>query len=269
MDSAEKRGSRLRFDEIVMQYDKIRPAYPRELLEKISDFAGGNAAMQALEIGAGTGKATEYFLEKGCYVTAVEIGKGMGAYLRHHFKNYKDFRVIVDAFENVSLKDGEYDLIYAATAFHWVDANIGCPKAFRILKPGGVFALFRYNILPASGDECYEAIQHVYEKYYRPYVRIEEKIDEAFWRPSEIKRAFGFADMAQYGFSDIVKEVYVTTKKFSADEYVDLLETFPDHRNLPEGDRSALYVGVREAVVQHGGDITVKIVFQLYMGKKP
>ena len=60
-------------------------------------------------------------------------------------------------------------IVYAANSFHWIDPETGCSKAFRLLKSGGVFALFRYNGVPLDGDEMYEEIEKVYEKHYHPF----------------------------------------------------------------------------------------------------
>ena len=57
-----ERERRTHFDEIVLDYDRVRPEYPAEMFEDAIAYAGGN---KALEIGAGTGKATGPFLQAG------------------------------------------------------------------------------------------------------------------------------------------------------------------------------------------------------------
>ncbi len=70
------------------------------------------------------------------------------------FVGYKGLRVITSTFEDAVLNEDSYDLIYAASAFHCVDAETGCPKpkAFRLFKNGGTIALFRYNLIAGDGD---------------------------------------------------------------------------------------------------------------------
>lgn len=259
------------FDEIVAHYDNIRPGYPDELFADLFAYAGAGPAGKALEIGAGTGKATAPVLRAGYDVTAVEIGANMADFLRHKFGAQDRFSVVVSSFEDAPLENS-YDLIYAATAFHWVDAAIGCPKAFGLLKSGGVFALLRYNAVPADGDPLYEDIQAVYKEYYyrdKPYRRPESKTDEQYWLPAEIRRGFGFEDMQAYGFADVAMNLYRTARVFSAEEHIALLQTFSDHRSLPQSDQTALYAGVKEAIEKHGGQLKTEYVYQLYMGRKP
>ena len=264
---------RTHFDEIVFNYDKIRPEYPDKLCADVINFTGAGEK-KALEIGAGTGKATIPFLETGYDVTAVELGANMAEFLRAKFKKYKNFNVIVSDFENVVLNENSYDLIYAASAFHWVNAEIGCPKVFSLLKSGGVCALFRYNFLATHNEVLDDAIHTVYEKYYFSYytskprtVRYRRTHDE-FKEPAEILENYGFEDMRSYGFCDVSLNFYDVTQTLTADEYIALLKTFSDHRHLPEENSAALYAGIKETILKHGGYIKEDNVFQLYMGRK-
>ncbi len=268
MDTGWERNNRTHFDNIVVDYEKIRQAYPEQLIADILDYMGPDK-VNALDIGAGTGKASAPFLEAGFNLTAVEIGANMSEYLSIKFEDYDSFNVITSAFEDAQLEEESFDLIYSATAFHWVEAEVGCPKVFRLLKDGGSFALFRYTTVPSCGEVLYEEIQKSYEKYfYKPYVKPVRKAYEEYKEPSEIRRGFGFENLEQYGFKDTKILLYKTSKVFSAKEYLALLDTFSDHRNLPDADRTALYKEIEEAILKHGGQQEVDYVFQLYMGKK-
>lgn len=74
------------------------------------------------------GIATAPFLDMGFNITAVEMGKNMTEFLLEKFKDYSNFSVITSTFEDALLDEENYDLVYAASSFHWVDAQIGCPK---------------------------------------------------------------------------------------------------------------------------------------------
>jgi Dimethyladenosine transferase (rRNA methylation) len=261
--------NRTHFDEIVANYDRTRLEYPANLISDIFNYAHADNSKKALEIGAGTGKATKSFLDAGYDVTAVEIGSNMAGFLKERFRQYQNLDVINDSFEKIPLENDKYDLIYAASAFHWVDAEIGCPKALRLLKCGGTLALFRYNAVPDDGEKLYEKIQTIYEKYFhKPYVRPAKTTREEYEKPTEIFKGFRFNDLKEYGFADVIMKFYDETKVFGADDYISLLDTMADHRSLANGDRAALYSGIREAILNHGGQIHVDYVFQLYMGRK-
>lgn len=272
IETGWERDKRLHFDDIVENYDKIRPEYPLELFDDIFKYSELTTRKSALEIGAGTGKATTPFLSAGYDVTAVEIGSNMANFLLKRFNGHKRFNVVVSSFEDAVLQENSYNLIYAATAFHWVDAEIGCPKALRLLKDGGTIALFRYNAIAANGDKLYDELQAIYEKYYYSYYisnfRPVKKSREDFEKKSEIYISYRFEDLKDYGFKDILMRFYDGAKTYSADEYIVLLDTMSDHKNLPENNRQALYAGIKEAIIKHGGQHTVDYIFQLYMGRK-
>ena len=147
-----ERDNRKHFDDIVVNYDKVRWDYPAELFADAIQYSGQGEGKKAIEIGAGTGKATSPFLDEGYAVTAVEMGANMTDFLRDKFKGYKRFNVITSTFEDAHLEDESYDLIYAASAFHWIDAHVGCPKVLRLLKSGGAFVLFRNNAVRSDKD---------------------------------------------------------------------------------------------------------------------
>jgi len=265
----ENRGH---FDEIVLNYDKVRWDYPQEMFEDIFEYSGLGKGKKAIEIGAGTGKATTPVLDAGYDVTAVELGANMAEFILEKHKGYKNFSVIVSAFEDAALTEGIYDLAYAASAFHWVNADIGCPKVFRLLKPGGTFALLRNNNYTADGEALYEDIQAVYEKYYfscyTSSKRLVRHSNKDLMEPAGIKQGFGFEDISAFGFGDVFLKFYDVTLSYNADEYVAFLDTMSPNRALPKDNKKALYEGVRQAIINHGGQYNVDTVFTLYMGRK-
>ena len=257
------------FDEVVATYNIIRPDYPDKLFSDIFDYVGISGCKKVIEIGAGTGKATKPFLDIGYDITAIEISANMADFLTREFMQYEKLEVLTAPFEDIKLNNDKYDLIYAATAFHWVNAELGCPKAFSLLKTGGVFALFRYYAVPAEGGDLYEEIQNVYEKYYhKPYIRPTIKLKDEYEKPSEIRKGFGFEDLKKYGFSDVVLKLYDSIWTYTADDYMALLDTYPDHKSLEDSDRISLFTGIKDAILRHGGKIDIDYVFQLYMGRK-
>lgn len=267
-----ERNKRYHFNDIVIDYDKIRPEYPKKLFEVVIEYCGHGEKKKAIEIGSGTGKATAPFLNAGYDVTAIEISDNMSSFLLEKFTEYKNFFVITSAFEEVILEENSYDLIYAASAFHWVDAEIGCPKAFHLLKNGGAIALFRYNMISGDGDELYNEIQKAYEKYYYSFYqsnkRPVKKTKEDFEKPSEIYISYRFEDLKIYGFKDVVMKFFDYEKIYNAYEYIALIDTMSDHRGLPDENKFALYEEIKQAILMHGNSYKVDYIFQLYMGRK-
>ena len=271
-----EKENKVHFDEIVVNYDKVRWDYPQQMFDDIFEYSGSGLGSgkdkKAIEIGAGTGKATTPVLNAGYDTTAVELGSNMAEFLLEKHKKYKNFNVIVADFEDVILTEGIYDFVYAASAFHWVDAEIGCPKVFRLLKLGGTFALLRNNDYTADGEPLYEEIQAAVEKYYYSHYTSSKRwvrhSNKDLAEPAGIKSGFGFEDLSKYGFGDIVLKFYEKTLTYSADDYITFMDTMSPNRKLPESNRKALYSEVKKAIIKHGGYYSQDTVFTLYMGKK-
>ena len=76
-------GRSTSFGAVAAAYERFRPGYPAELFDTVMRYAR-RPIRAALEIGAGTGKATRLFAERGVTVTATEPDAAMLAELRKH-----------------------------------------------------------------------------------------------------------------------------------------------------------------------------------------
>jgi len=133
---------RLAFNDIPSEYDKFRPSYVSELYADIADYSDINQDSRLLEIGIGTGQATLPFLKMNCDLTAIELGTDLAAYTNEKFHSYKKFQIKNISFEDFENPDNSFDMIYSASAFHWIPEEIGYAKVYRLLKSGGTFARF-------------------------------------------------------------------------------------------------------------------------------
>ncbi len=156
---------RLTFNEDVKNYDKWRPRYCEEIFNDIIGYSAPNEKKKAIEIGIGTGQATLPFLLTGCDMTAIELGKDLAEYSEEKFKEYKNFNIHRTSFEDYECEDNTFDILYSATAFHWIPEDIGYPKALNILKSGGTIALFwNKPIVNREDDLLHQKIQGIYQK---------------------------------------------------------------------------------------------------------
>ena len=130
------------FDGIVLDYEEARPGYPKDLIRDIVKISKINNGSRILEVGCGTGQATEHFISLGYSVTGIELGNKLSDFLKVKFKDYSNLKVYNNAFEEWQDEASSYDLIISATAFHWIKPEIGYPKAHRLLKDTGTIAFF-------------------------------------------------------------------------------------------------------------------------------
>ena len=127
------------FDSVAGLYDATRQSYPAEIVGAILNTAAIGPGAAVLEIGCGTGQFTRQLAGRGLHVTAIDIGPAMVDAARRTVPDpMVGFQI--SAFEDFTTS-GPFDLIVSATAFHWVDPDVGWAKAARLLRPGGWLAL--------------------------------------------------------------------------------------------------------------------------------
>lgn len=52
----------------------------------------------------------------------------MSRYVESKFSNFNNFTVETTSFENAKIEEESIDLLYSATAFHWIDEQLGYEK---------------------------------------------------------------------------------------------------------------------------------------------
>jgi SAM-dependent methyltransferase len=122
------------FGTVAGEYDRLRSGPPPEAL----DWLLPAGATDALEVGAGTGILTRLLLGRIGHVTAVEPDGRMRAVLDATATG-ADVRAGVA--EELPVESGSYDVVIAASAWHWVDEARAVPEVARVLRPGGRLAL--------------------------------------------------------------------------------------------------------------------------------
>ncbi len=147
-------------------YQKIRPKYPEALFDELVKVTQLRDSAQLLEIGPGTGQATEPLAKRGYIVTAIELGKDLAQEAHDVLKDYKNVRILTGAFEKVELPAASFDLVYSATAFHWIKPEVQFTKPHRLLKLNGYLAIIHTNrVSDEKGDAYFFATQPIYKKY--------------------------------------------------------------------------------------------------------
>lgn len=252
---------RFTFNEDAENYDKWRPTYCKELFKAIIQYSELNQNKKAIEVGIGTGQATVPFLTTGCDVTAVELGKDLAEYSKEKFKEYKKFSVYNTSFEDFECDDNNFDILYSATAFHWISEDIGYPKALNILKNGGTLALFwNKPFVKREDDLLHQKIQSIYQKY-RP--SNDKFIENDTARYNKISKT-----IQSYGFKDLQVKLYHQTRVFNSSSYISLLNTYSDHRSMAESTKQLLYNEIENAILESGNVLNVYDTIDLYLARK-
>ena len=248
------------FNEDAVSYDRYRPDYPQELFRDIFSYSGIGKGSSLVEIGVGTGQATRPFLEAGCKVCGVELGDKLSAFAAEKFRAYENFAVHCGDFMEFPFEEASADLVYAATAFHWLPQEEACRKIKRILKPVGTLAVFRIHPFPnRMNDAANAANRRVYDKL-RP---TDEKIVEF----SEADCAPLVEALRAQGFRDVEAKLYRRVRTLPTEDYIGLLKTYSDHRVLESELRRRFEDEMREAINAVGGSIRIYDTVALYLAR--
>lgn len=248
----------LSFGGVAEAYERFRPGYPEELFDVVMAYAG-RPVRTALEIGAGTGKATRLFARRGVLVTATDPDGAMLAELRKHVPT--NVTTVQSAFEE--LRPGErYGLVYAAAALHWTNPEGRWSRMAALLEPGGVFASCGGPLRLAD-----PAVAEAVRAARAPFLESDEipspdgtPPDHAMqWPGTELQRSEWFT-----GVQQSVIERRVT---MGARDYVGHLSTVSAYRALPAAEREQALSQVMRVLpdrVEMAADITVHLARRPY-----
>ena len=132
------------FDEIAAEYDRHRPVYPDELIDRACQVAGIGNGDPVLEVGCGSGQLTRGLLARGLHVTALEPGPSLIALARQNLQGAGEIEFVNARFEDAPLPRERFAAVFSASAFHWIDPKVSWQKAADVLVPGGTLALIQY-----------------------------------------------------------------------------------------------------------------------------
>ncbi|MDQ6921432.1 MAG: class I SAM-dependent methyltransferase [Candidatus Dormibacteraeota bacterium] len=242
--SADRLWLRETFDGVAELYDRARPDYPDRLLDDLAELARLRPDAAILEIGPGTGQLTLPLARRGFGILGVELGENLATVARRKLAAYPEVGIVTAPFETWDPGGASFDLVIAATCWHWLDPELRCGKAADVLRVGGALAVVGGgHVVPEGGDPFFIEIQDVYDS-------IGESLpDGRLPRPGE--RADQREELEGSGlFAEVEVRRYLCEHVYTAEQYIDLLETFSGHRAIEKAGRELLYRAIRERIAR-------------------
>lgn len=245
------------FDTIPEQFDKYRPRYSKELFADLIAYAEIDPYKTVLELGPGTGQATEPILNTGCDYNAIELGEHLFEMMRRKYGHYQNFSIVNDDFITHDFGSLKFDMIYSAATIQWIPEDIAFSKTFELLKPGGTLAMMLIRgDYKTPNEDLFNKIQAVYSAYFKPETKY-------------MHGSFKYTNAPNYGYVDFEKREFFGKRAFTADEYVAYCGTHCDHIVIPEPYRSKFFSALKEAVLVAGNKIVFHDTYVLFLAKKP
>jgi SAM-dependent methyltransferase len=237
--AADRDRLRRTFDAAAGTYQQARPEYPAELYDALAGAAGLRPGDRLLEIGCATGISTIPLARRGMRITCVEPGPALAAEARRNLAGFPDVEVVTADFEAWP-PAGDYDLVFAATAWHWIDPAAGFDRAWALLRPGGHLAVWeQVHVIPYDGDPFFGELQEVYDE-------ISEPLPDGWVTPRPGELTGLRAEMEASGrFTDVAVSQYDWEIRYDAESYIRLLGTFSGHIAMEPWQRGRLYGEIR------------------------
>jgi ubiquinone/menaquinone biosynthesis C-methylase UbiE len=240
-------------------YDRARPSYPPALFRQLDNHFNFKTGETTLEIGCGTGKATEHLAARGLTVTGIDIAPDLLAVASDKLKGWK-VRLLQSSFEDFKAPNASFNYIVAAAAFHWIDPAIASKKIRLLLKENGaVILIWTIRRDPDSPER--EAIDGLYGKYApsllaRPWQETGPTagISQTAYKEA---RATLENEITEGRFRHLKTFTVHYQQIYTTEDYLSLLDTYSDHKRLKPDERTDLYAALKAFISETGDRITI------------
>jgi SAM-dependent methyltransferase len=229
------------------RYDRARPGYPADLVDRIVAASPGR---DVLDVGCGTGISARLFQAAGCTVLGVDPDPRMAELARQGGTPLE-----VAKFEDWDPAGRAFDTVIAAQAWHWVDPVAGAAKAAAALRPGGRLAVFWNAFEPPP--ELKAVMAEVFKR------ALPEAPAGNFWnRPALDAYRAGCARAADamrktVAFGEPEEWLSHWERPYTRDEWLDLVPTTGGFSRHPQAVQEQLLADIGAAVDAVGGSFTM------------
>lgn len=188
-------------------YSRYRPVYPAALYRFLADQAPSKAL--ALDCATGSGQAAFGLAPLFRHVIATDASAAQ----LEKAEPAANIEYRVAPAEQSGLEDSSVDLITVAQALHWFDGERFYAEAERVLKPGGVLAVWCYGLL-----YCESAIEAQISYLYRDIVG-------PYWPPERIHIEQGYHDLP-FPFKEQSSPEFYMTAEWDLQQLLGYLRTW-------------------------------------------
>lgn len=235
------------------RYERFRPGYPDALVDQVLDYAG-RPVRRALEIGAGTGKATRAFAARGVDVTATDPDGAMLGELRRHVP---DGVVTMQASLEDLAPTGRFDLVFAAASLHWTEPSGRWPRIAARLEPAGVVASFGGPVELAD-----EALQDAVRAARAPFLG-DDGVPSPDGTPPDSVMQWPGTELEQSPlFTDVRQLVIERRLRRPAQAWVGYLSTVSAYLQLPAAQREQVFTRTLQVLPEHV-DVHADVILHL------
>jgi SAM-dependent methyltransferase len=240
------------FDAVADLYDEMRPRYPAALFDDLLAISDVPLGGRVLEVGTGPGVATRPLAQRGLHVLGLEPGPALAQVARDNLAEFDAIEIRQTTFEEAELAPGAFDLVVSASAWHWVDPDVGLDKAARVLRPGGWLAVW-WGHGELADPELAAVVRQISERR-APGLEARRHGGSG----GRLRRGAFVDQIEQHpGFDRTERRDHPFELTYDAVGFVRLLDTYSHYRLLDDDVRAGLFdelVGVIDT--RFGGQVT-------------
>ena len=228
------------FSGVAESYQKYRPCYPVSLFDHLLTLI--DARDIAWDCGTGSGQAAIRLAQFFNKVIATDASAEQIASAEQHPRvEYMNVPA-----EHSGLPDQCIDMVTVAQALHWFDLPAFYSEVKRVVKPGGILAVWTYGKMKLELPELRSVIGHFYHDVVGPYWPPErEQVDDKYQSipfPFEeisapsftIESALVLEELAGYIYTWSATQNYISTlKKDPVPELVNQLQKVWEEPEFP------------------------------------
>ena len=253
------------FSLVATDYDSARPVYPeivyKEAIKAMRKHGLKKTKLEnVLEIGGGSGQATERLSKLAYHLDCIEPGKAFANILRQRFRSFKNIKVFKATFEEFE-SSREYDLVASACAIHWIPKRFFYRRIRSILKPGGwVLGIWHQ---PTFSDSVYKIIGEVIKPRF-----------PKFWIPQNTREnqklfEIGFREFSRkQSFINCRRKTYFQRRFLTADVCAALIWSYVDISGLTRSEKNHMRKSLQQRLQKLSApELVVRDYFPVAMGQ--
>ncbi|HET7062248.1 MAG TPA: class I SAM-dependent methyltransferase, partial [Nitrosospira sp.] len=207
-------------------YAEGRPTYPVALTTAVAAVAGWREDSRILEIGSGPGTATQGFVGFGGEILCVEPNSEFVSLAQQAMSHFSNVAFQMSTSEEAQLAP-PYDIILAASSFHWIDAGRGLKRMRDVLSPMG-FVVLLWNKEPQPITTQADAVDEAFRRSgftQQASRQSREETAKVFWDLSQPLQGAAFIERL-YSHT-------LTSDDYSIDRFIALQRSLSPFLALP------------------------------------
>lgn len=215
---SDARKNSSRFKGFADLYDAARPSCPEYVVCVLTRYLG-YSPRTVVDIGCGTGLSTRVWKNAADSVIGIEPSEDMIAQATGNNTNNENIKFIQSFSDETGLDDGAADIITCSQSFHWMEPDSTIREISRVLKSGGVFAAYDYDLPPICGTD----IELSYRELFRRVADIRENLRESIESHSRNPKDKHIENLQNSGYFRYTREIlFSNTENFSAKRFYQL-----------------------------------------------